>query len=52
MEEVEQWRWKAGRDVAEGEERRGIKAVQRLEEEEFLQTKTIPLDTIRGELEL
>ncbi|CAJ1403533.1 unnamed protein product, partial [Effrenium voratum] len=27
-------------------------AVQRLEEEEFLQTKTIPLDTIRGELEL
>ena len=36
----------------DGEERRVVKAVQRLEEEEFLQTKTIPLDTTRGELEL
>ena len=36
----------------EGEERRQLKAVQKLEEEEFLQTKTIPLEVVKEELEL
>ena len=35
----------------EGEERRQLKAVQKLEEE-FLQTKTIPLEVVKEELEL